>query len=502
MATATTETTETMELFVERDDAARVPRLSDYFGAWAVEPERFARMAAAVQAMDLSAHVRSSTAGEARRVGGAPVAGRDYDLTDDGVAVITLSGVLMKSVGSMQEGTSSVEARRVIRGAAASPQVKAIALVIDSPGGTVSGTQDLANEVARAAKTKPTVAYIEDLGASAAYWVASQASKVYANESALVGSIGVFTVIEDMSERAGRLGIKVHVVKAGAMKGAGVPGTPVTEDQLAEIQRLIDADYKLFVREVAKGRRMTQEKVRELADGRVHIAGEAAKLGLIDGVRSLDDVLGEATGGKSAGGARTEDIVEPAMVRAVGGVIGSGNYDHACRANEDGTYTHTFKPAALAESAETTQEGDSMSEKTDKTATAEAPEAPKAATISDLKAALPEATSDQLVGYLEAGLTVEQATAVYGSEKSRADKAAKETPPRRIGNEPLGSEGGATAEAAGDPIAAWNDAIAAEMKRGASRAKATQTVARREPELREAYVEAYNMEHAPRRRRK
>ena len=164
-------------------------------------------------------------------------------------------------------------------------------LHIDSPGGTVAGTGDLAAAVARADMKKPVFAFIEDLGASAAFWVASQARKVFTNSSAMIGSIGTFGVVHDMSVMAAREGVKVHVIKAGKFKGAGVPGTEVTADQLMEQQRVVDDLNEEFVRGVATGRKMSMEAVREIADGRVHVGKSAQKLGFSDGVKTFDQAF-------------------------------------------------------------------------------------------------------------------------------------------------------------------------------------------------------------------
>src|SRR5581483_9650939 len=108
-------------------------------------------------------------------------------------------GMLMKGQSSMG-GTSTVMARRDIRQAVADQDVAGILLAIDSPGGTVAGTDDLAAEVRQARTSKPVWAAIDDLGASAAYWVASQTQRVTVNSpTALVGSIGTLQVIRDLS---------------------------------------------------------------------------------------------------------------------------------------------------------------------------------------------------------------------------------------------------------------------------------------------------------------
>ena len=162
-----------------------------------------------------------------------------YFVTSEGVGILPLHGPSMKA-RSKYGGYSTVDARRQLRAMAADERVGAILLHIDSPGGHVAGTKELADDVAAVGQTKPVHAYIEDTGASAAYWVASQARTVAANAMAMVGSLGTFTVLYDLSRMAEMEGVQVHVVSTGERKGAAVPGTPVTDGDLAEAQRLVD----------------------------------------------------------------------------------------------------------------------------------------------------------------------------------------------------------------------------------------------------------------------
>ena len=205
----------------------------------------------------------------------------------DGIAVISITGALMKQRASFSRATSTALLRRSIRSAAADRDIRGIMMVIDSPGGTVAGTGDLADDIAAAAGQKPVHAFFEDLAASAAYWVGSQANHVSANPTALVGSIGTFAVVHDLSKAADDAGIKVHVIKAGEFKGAGAPGSVVTDDQLAQMQIMVDGLNEHFLDGVASGRGMNRAQVNQLNDGRVHIAATAQELNLIDAVESF-----------------------------------------------------------------------------------------------------------------------------------------------------------------------------------------------------------------------
>jgi signal peptide peptidase SppA len=165
--------------------------------------------------------------------------------------------------------------------------VRAILLHIESPGGTVGGTAEAYDAIVNS--RKPVHSHIEDLGASAALWIASASKSISANKSAAVGSIGTYTAIQDTSGAYAKDGVKVHVISSGGVKGGGVDGAPISDAYLAETQKRIDSITDLFVEAVAKGRGMSSARVKELADGRIHLATAAKGLGLIDKVASLDE---------------------------------------------------------------------------------------------------------------------------------------------------------------------------------------------------------------------
>ncbi len=219
-----------------------------------------------------------------------------YTITAEGVAVIDVSGTLMKQESSWNDSTSTVMLRRTIRDAVASDKVKAIMLRVDSPGGTVTGTEELAADIADAGRNKPVGVYVDGMMASAAYWIGAQADWIASNETSVIGSIGVLAVIHDQSARAAKQGVKVHVVKSADAKGAGVPGTEITAGQLSEWQRMIDATHAVFVKAVAAGRRITTEAAGQLADARMHVGQQAKQIGMIDFVESFDAAMARLAG--------------------------------------------------------------------------------------------------------------------------------------------------------------------------------------------------------------
>ncbi|GMR17105.1 MAG: hypothetical protein BMS9Abin32_161 [Gammaproteobacteria bacterium] len=208
----------------------------------------------------------------------------------NGVAIIKITGALMKGVSKFAD-TSTANIRRVLAQAMQHPEARGIMLVIESPGGSVSGTDQLALDIRAANDLKPVHTHFEDLGASAALWVGVQAGTVTANRMADVGSIGAFIVVEDLSAMAAQQGIKVHVISSGKLKGAGVPGTEISGELLEFLQERVDEVTESFINAVAEGRDLDVEDVREIATGEMFNAAQAFDLGLIDGVLELEDAL-------------------------------------------------------------------------------------------------------------------------------------------------------------------------------------------------------------------
>lgn len=427
----------TSELTLAPNARLIVPYFAQWLGVWAMEESHLSGLASAVRSLDIQAHVSDA----AQRITAKDIPGASMEVSD-GIATISLNGTLMKHAASLGMGTSTALARRLVRQAANDPQVRGIMLHIDSPGGTVAGTKELADEVATATQRKPVRAHISDLGASAAYWIASQAQAVTANEMALIGSIGTYSVVQDLSGAAAKEGVKVHVIRAGAFKGMGTPGTEVTAEQLAEYQRLIDAMNAKFVDGVASGRKLPRERVAELADGRVHPATDAKSLGLIDSVTDFE--------------------------------------------------------AALSQFVAETQpkRGSKMqAEHNEVTPVAESPTVAGSATIAELKAACPGADASFLLAQLEAGATCVDAQLAFIAKQQIELKAAleaAEVAAKKTGVPPVGTQGNVATEAESDPCAAWHAAVQAKIATGMSRARATSAVVRENPELHQAFVACAN----------
>lgn len=214
----------------------------------------------------------------------------------NGTAVISISGTLVNTVPEWMkwfgiEATGYDQITRAVTEAAQDESVKQIVLKIASPGGMVAGIGEAAGAIKYAAAAKPTFSHISQVGASGAYWLASQAREVSAEDLAHVGSIGVYQVLYDTSAAAEAEGVKVIVVKAGQHKGTGIDGAPITEEQLAVAQENIDAIAEKFKAAVGDGRRMERDQVSQVATGRTWLAGQAKEVGLVDRVENFNAAM-------------------------------------------------------------------------------------------------------------------------------------------------------------------------------------------------------------------
>ncbi|HYX37111.1 MAG TPA: S49 family peptidase [Oligoflexus sp.] len=207
------------------------------------------------------------------------------------VGIIPVRGPLFKRAGLLVDhcGASSYESiLRDLHEMLASPKVQSIVLDIDSPGGEASGCSELADHIHAARSEKPITAYIGGVGASAAYWIASACDKVYASDSAIIGSIGVQSVLRS-DKGDGEL---KFVSSQSPKKNAD----PASEEGAAEVQRVIDGLAEVFVQKVARNRGVSRDVVMDrFGQGAVFVGTEAATRGMIDGISTLEGVI-EQTG--------------------------------------------------------------------------------------------------------------------------------------------------------------------------------------------------------------
>jgi signal peptide peptidase SppA len=212
---------------------------------------------------------------------------------DNGVAILEMSGPMSKRSYWWGSGSGSTsQFRRTLQQAVDDSRVQSILLKIDSPGGQVAGTADLALDIAAASQRKPIAAFLEDSGCSAAYWIASQAGAgVYCNQTAMVGSVGTLFTIDDTSGYFKQLGIKRNVLGTGKWKGAGTSGAPITDEQRAYFEDQAHAINASFLASVQVARGLSDSQMETVREAGVFIGQQAVDMGLVDEVTTLAAVL-------------------------------------------------------------------------------------------------------------------------------------------------------------------------------------------------------------------
>ena len=200
------------------------------------------------------------------------------------VAVLRLHGPI---VG----GGRSADLTELARHLRESRRVPAVVLDVDSPGGSATASDDLFLAFQRLAAKKPVVASIRGTGASGAYLAAMAAQRLLANPTGVVGSIGVISASPRLVKLLERAGVEVSETRAGRLKGMGAPWREESPEEHDKEQQVIEAFYASFVRRVAAGRGLSEERVRELATGEVWLGEQALELGLVDEVGDLERAI-------------------------------------------------------------------------------------------------------------------------------------------------------------------------------------------------------------------
>jgi protease-4 len=190
-------------------------------------------------------------------------------------------------------------------------QVAALMVVIDSPGGAVSGGEALHDAIARVATRKPVVAVMQGLAASAGYMIAVPAQRIFARNATITGSIGVIMEAPEFSGLLDKLGIDVQTLVSGPLKGQPSLSAPMTQAGQAALQSLLMDLYDQFVGMVAQGRHMSVADVRTLADGRAYTGRQALPLHLIDAIGGQDEARAWLARAKDVPAGLPTETVQP-----------------------------------------------------------------------------------------------------------------------------------------------------------------------------------------------
>jgi protease IV len=220
------------------------------------------------------------------------------------VAVLPIHGVIGSDEAILAE----------LRAFVGDPSVRAIVVTIDSPGGAVAPSQSIYQELRKAREGGiPVVASIASIGASGGYYIALAADSILALPGSLTGSIGVIMEFPNAAELLGKLGVSMVVVKSSEHKDIGSPFRDVSEGDRLLLQAMITDVYEQFVGAVALERRLGEDSVRSIADGRLFSGKQALEAGLVDRHGNLADAI--AMAGRMAGLGDDPEVVHPPQPR-------------------------------------------------------------------------------------------------------------------------------------------------------------------------------------------
>lgn len=201
------------------------------------------------------------------------------------VAVVELEGMILEVEDLVRDLKSHRD----------NPQVKAVVIRINSPGGVVGPTQELHQALMRVREAgKPVVASLGSVAASGGYYTAVAADRIFANPGTLTGSIGVIMQMANVESLFKKVGVNYIVVKAGRYKDLGNFSRPMTPEERQVLQTLLDDVHAQFIDAVAAGRKLDRADVVKFADGRVFSGMQAKDLKMVDALGSLEDAVNEA----------------------------------------------------------------------------------------------------------------------------------------------------------------------------------------------------------------
>ena len=212
----------------------------------------------------------------------------------DAVGVISLDGVISTAADDYltSQGVTPSRVAELLEQAAADPDIKAVVVQINSPGGGVVASNEIYHVLLEF--EKPVVAWMGEIAASGGYYIACGADYVFAHPDALTGSIGVISQFINVEDLMDEIGVDVVVITSGPHKDTGSTFREMTEEEKALWQIIIAETYEGFVKVVAQARNLSVEEVRAIADGRVYTGRPALELGMVDDVGRLNDAIVKA----------------------------------------------------------------------------------------------------------------------------------------------------------------------------------------------------------------
>ena len=206
----------------------------------------------------------------------------------DRVAVIYLYGSIEESESSLfNAGITPSAVGKQLKRAADDPSIKGVVLRVNSPGGSIAASQEIAAMVRKF--NKPVVISMGDMAASGGYYISAPARGIVAQPGTMTGSIGVITQVMNMDGLYEMIGVEVETIKTGRHKD--MFGRALTSEERDLMQKISDEAYEQFIAEVAEGRGLDLEEVRELATGELYLGSQALEFGLVDRLGGIDEAI-------------------------------------------------------------------------------------------------------------------------------------------------------------------------------------------------------------------
>jgi len=216
-----------------------------------------------------------------------------------GVGLVEVKGMILDSRDTVRQ----------LRHFLKNDDIKAVVLRVDSPGGVVAPSQEIYEEVKKFAAKKKIVVSMGSLAASGGYYISAPATLIYANPGTITASIGVIIKLSNIESLMDKIGIKSTVIKTGKFKDSGSPVRELTAEDRAMFQSVIDSTHNQFIKAVAIGRKLPEDEVRRIADGRVLSGEQALAAKLVDRLGTLQDAIEEA--GRLAGIKGEPEVILP-----------------------------------------------------------------------------------------------------------------------------------------------------------------------------------------------
>lgn len=269
--------------------------------------------------------IRSGVAEQARNQTVVSGSGKDK------IALVNVDGLIVENglgggFGAIaEEFTSAREIKKILKDVAEDENIKALLVRVNSPGGSAVASEEIYSDFLNFKKktNKKIVVYFSDVAASGGYYVAMAGDKIVANPSTITGSIGVVISYLNFQEVAEKYGIKHIVYKTGPYKDLFNEFKQPTKEEDKIIEGVIHDSFGSFIKAVSEGRRLSEKRVRELADGRIYSAKQAKELSLVDKVGNLEVAISEA---RDIAGLKSASVVElgqPSFWELVLGGVGS-----------------------------------------------------------------------------------------------------------------------------------------------------------------------------------